>query len=81
MLLLLFTLAYPLEIEHQKTSSALFVVIVVMFAAVFLAPDLVREFTQRVAFNNIQFRLYGDFMLRALALFFIWRSSVMPRTM
>jgi hypothetical protein len=81
MLLLLFTLAYPLEIEHQKTSSALFVVMVVMFAAVFLAPDLVREFTQRVAFNNIQFRLYGDFMLRALALFFIWRSSVMPRTM
>jgi hypothetical protein len=80
MLLLLFSLAYPLEIEHQRTNSALFVVVVIMFAAVFLAPDLVREFTQRISFNNIQFRLYGDFVLRCLVLFFTWRSSITERT-
>jgi hypothetical protein len=80
MLLLLFSLAYPLEIEHQRINSALFVVVVIMFAAVFLAPDLVREFTQRVSFNNIQFRLYGDFVLRCLVLFFTWRSSITERT-
>jgi hypothetical protein len=80
MLLLLFSLAYPLAIDHQRTSSALFVVIVVMIAAVFLTPDLVREFTQRVSFNNIQFRLYGDFVLRCLVLFFTWRGSVVNRT-
>ena len=80
MLLLLFSLAYPLEIDHQRTNSALFVVVVVMFAAVFLAPDLVREFTKRTSFNNIQFRLYGDFVLRCLVLFFTWRGSIMERT-
>lgn len=79
MLLLLFTIAYPLAIDHQRISSALFVVIVVMITAVFLAPDLVREFTQRISFNNIQFRLYGDFALRCLVLFFTWRGSVMIR--
>ncbi|KAJ1466983.1 hypothetical protein T484DRAFT_3632196 [Baffinella frigidus] len=81
MLLLLFTLAYPLEIEqNNSTSSAIFVVVVIAFAAVFLAPDLVREFTDQVAFNSIQFRLYGDFMMRALVLFFVWRASVLERT-
>lgn len=80
MLLLLFTLAYPVEVEQQRTNSAVFVVIVIAFAGVFLAPDLVREFTHRVSFNSIQFRLYGDFMLRALVLFFVWRASVVERT-
>jgi hypothetical protein len=79
LLLLLFTVAYPLEVEHGRTSSALFIVLVIMFAAVFLIPDLVREFTQTVSFNNIQFRLYGDFVLRCLVLFFVWRSSVSER--
>jgi hypothetical protein len=79
MLLLLFSIAYPLEIDHKKTNSALFVVLVVLFGAVFLAPDLVREFTQRVSFNNIQFRLYGDFVMRCLVLFFVWRGSIMER--
>lgn len=79
LLLLLFTLAYPLEVEHGRISSALFVVLVIMFAAVFLVPDLVREFTDGFSFNNIQFRLYGDFVLRSLVLFFVWRSSVSER--
>ena len=76
MLVLLFTLAYPIEVENQKTNSAIFVVIVVAYAAVFLAPDLVREFTDRVSFNSIQFRLYGDFVVRAMTLFFVWRASI-----
>ncbi|KAJ1468584.1 hypothetical protein T484DRAFT_1854944 [Baffinella frigidus] len=81
MLLLLFTLAYPIEIEqNNNTKSAIFVVVVVAFAAVFLSPDLVREFTDIVSFNSIQFRLYGDFMMRALVLFFVWRASVVERT-
>jgi hypothetical protein len=79
MLVLLFTLAYPIEIEHQQTNGAVFVIIVIAFAAVFLAPDLVREFTDRVSFNSIQFRLYGDFGVRALVLFFVWRASVVER--
>ena len=79
MLVLLFTLAYPIEVEQQKTNSAIFVVIVVAYGAVFLAPDLVREFTDRVSFNSIQFRLYGDFIVRAMALFFVWRASVSER--
>jgi uncharacterized membrane protein len=78
-LVLLFTLAYPIEVEQQKTNSAIFVVIVVAYGAVFLAPDLVREFTDRVSFNSIQFRLYGDFIVRAMALFFVWRASVSER--
>ena len=80
MLLLLFTLAYPIEIEQQKTNGAVFVVVVIALAAVFLAPDLVREFTDRVSFNSIQFRLYGDFVMRALVLFFVWRASVVERS-
>ena len=76
MLVLLFTLAYPIEVENQKINSAIFVVIVVAYAAVFLAPDLVREFTNRVSFNSIQFRLYGDFVVRAMTLFFVWRASI-----
>ena len=79
MILLLFTLAYPIEVEHQKTNSAIFVVIVVAYGAVFLAPDLVREFTDRVSFNSIQFRLYGDCVVRAMTLFFVWRASVVER--
>jgi hypothetical protein len=80
MLLLLFTLAYPIEIEQQKTNSAIFVVIVVAFAAVFLAPDLVREFTDQVSFSSLNFRLYGDFIVRAMAVFFVWRASVSELT-
>jgi hypothetical protein len=80
MLLLLFSLAYPIEVEQQKTNSAIFVVIVVAYGAMFLAPDLVREFTDRVSFNSIQFRLYGDFVVRAMALFFVWRASAVDRT-
>jgi hypothetical protein len=76
MLLLLFTLAYPVEVEQQRTNSGIFVVVVVAFAGVFLAPDLVREFTDTVSFNSIQYRLYGDFIIRALVLFFVWRASV-----
>jgi hypothetical protein len=79
MLVLLFTLAYPVEIERQQTNGAVFVIVVIAFAAVFLAPDLVREFTDRVSFNSIQFRLYGDFVVRALVLFFVWRASVVER--
>ena len=59
MIVLLFSLAYPIEVDQQKTNSAIFVVVVVLYGAVFLAPDLVREFTQRMSFNSIQFRLYG----------------------
>jgi hypothetical protein len=80
MLLLLFTLAYPVEVEAQQTNSAVYVVVVVAFAGVFLAPDLVREFTDRVSFNSIQFRLYGDFVIRALVLFFVWRTSVVEHS-
>ena len=80
MLLLLFTLAYPIEIEQHKNNGAVFVVVVVAFAAVFLAPDLVCEFTDQVSFNSIQFRLYGDFIMRALVLFFVWRASVVERS-
>ena len=80
MLVLLFTLAYPIEVEQQKINSAIFVVIVVAYAAVFLAPDLVREFTDRISFNSINFRLYGDFVVRAMTLFFVWRASVAERS-
>jgi hypothetical protein len=79
MIVLLFSLAYPIEVEQQKTNSAIFVVVVVLYGAVFLAPDLVREFTQRMSFNSIQFRLYGDFVVRGMALFFVWRASVYER--
>lgn len=79
MLLLLITLAYPMEVGGQHTSSAIFIVIAVVFAAIFLAPDLVREFTDYVSFNSIQFRLYGDFLLRALTLWFVWRASTADR--
>ena len=79
MIVLLFSLAYPIEVEQQKTNSAIFVVVVVLYGAVFLAPDLAREFTQRMSFNSIQFRLYGDFVVRAMALFFVWRASVTQR--
>jgi hypothetical protein len=79
MIVLLFSLAYPIEVEQQKTNSAIFVVVVVLYGAVFLAPDLVREFTQRISFNSIQFRLYGDFVVRGMALFFVWRASTYER--
>ena len=80
MLVLLFTLAYPIEVEQQKINSAIFVVIVVAYGAVFLAPDLVREFTNRISFNSINFRLYGDFVVRAMTLFFVWRASAFDRS-
>jgi hypothetical protein len=80
MLLLLLTLSYPIEMGQQATNSAIFVVVVVAYSAVFLVPDLIREFTDMVSFNCIQFRLYGDFMVRALTLFFVWRASVVERT-
>jgi len=75
MLLLLLTLAYPVEVEDQKNNSAVFVVVVVTIAGVFLFPDLVREFTDNVAWNSIQFRLYGDLLLRCLTFFFVWQAS------
>ena len=75
MILLLLTLAYPISIESQQVNSAMFVVLVVVFGSIFLIPDLVREFTQSVSFNSIQFRLYGDFILRCLVLFWIYRAE------
>ena len=80
MLVLLFTLAYPIEVEQQKINSAIFVVIVVAYGAVFLAPDLVREFTSWISFNSINFRLYGDFIVRAMTLFFVWFASARDRS-
>ena len=79
MLLLLMTMSYPDSIGNKHNSSGIFVVVVVAFAAVFLAPDLVREFTERVSFNSIQFRLYGDFVLRVIVLFFVVRASTSDR--
>ena len=80
LLMLLFTLAYPIQIDEQKTQSAVYVIVVIAYASVFLVPDLVREFTQRMSFNAIQFRQYGDFVVRALTLFFVWRASVYERS-
>ena len=79
MLLLLMTLSYPDSIGNQNSNSAIFVVVVLAFAAVFLLPDLVRELTDRVSFNSIQFRLYGDFVLRVVVLFFVLRASASAR--
>ena len=75
MLLLLLTLAYPVEVEDQKHNSAIFVVVVVTISGVFLFPDLIREFTDNIAWNSIQFRLYGDLLLRCLTFFFVWQAS------
>ena len=75
MLLLLLTLAYPVEVEGQKHNSAIFVVVVVTISGVFLFPDLIREFTDNIAWNSIQFRLYGDLLLRCLTFFFVWQAS------
>jgi hypothetical protein len=80
MLLLLLTLAYPVAVESQQVNSAMFVVLVVVFGTIFLVPDLVREFTQSVSFNSIQFRLYGDFILRSLVLFWIYRAESSNRS-
>ena len=79
MLLLLMTMSYPDSIGDKHSNSAIFVVVVLAFSAVFLLPDLVREFTDRVSFNSIQFRLYGDFVLRVIVLFFVVRASTMVR--
>lgn len=78
-LMLLFTLAYPIQIDDQTTSRGVFVIVVVVYAAVFILPDLVREFTDRVSFNAIQFRQHGDLVVRALTLFFIWNASATER--
>jgi len=78
-LMLLFTLAYPIQIDDQTTSRGVFVIVVVVYASVFLLPDLVREFTDRVSFNAIQFRQHGDLVVRALTLFFIWNASATDR--
>jgi len=78
-LLLLMTLSYPDLTGNQDSNSAIFLVVIVASEAVFLLHDLVREITDRVAFNSIQFRLYGDFVLRVLVLFFVLRASMSDR--
>jgi hypothetical protein len=73
--LLLFTLAYPVEVGTGGMENAIFVVVSVIMGAVFLIPDLVREFTTLISFNNLQFRAYGDAVVRILVLFFVYRAS------
>jgi hypothetical protein len=73
--LLLFTLAYPVDVGTGGAENAIFVVVSVVMGAVFLVPDLVREFTTLISFNNLQFRAYGDAVVRILVLFFVYRAS------
>jgi hypothetical protein len=79
LLMLLFTLAYPLQVDVDTPNSPIFVIVVVAYACTFLLPDLAREFTSRASFNAIEFRQYGDFVVRALTLLYVWRASVSDR--
>ena len=76
LLLLLYTLAYPLTVEEDKPASPIFVIVVIVYTGIFLLPDLAREFTHMVSFSAIEFRQYGDFFVRALTLLYVWRASV-----
>ena len=73
--LLFLTLQYPVNVDKEDSKYTVFVLIVVSYGAMFLLPDLLREFTKSVAFQSTQFRHWGDLMLRCLVLFFVWRAS------
>lgn len=76
--LLLCTLAYPVDVAGGDEKNAIFLVVVTVFGAAFLVPDLLREFTSLVGFNNIQFRAFGDLIVRLATLCFILRMSTRP---
>lgn len=75
MFLLLFTMAYPVDVAGGDDKNAIFLVVVVIMGAAFLVPDLVREFTSIVGFNSIQYRAFGDVLVRTATLFFVLRAS------
>ena len=77
--LLFLTLQYPVNVDKEDSNYIVFVLIVVSYGAMFLLPDLFREFVKNVSFQSTQFRHYGDTMLRCLVLFFVWRASSMGR--
>jgi hypothetical protein len=72
---LLYSLSYPVDLDSSTSDNAIYILILVVYAAVFLLPDLMREFTHLVSFNLIQFRMYGDLLMRTLILMYIWRAS------
>jgi len=79
MLALLYTLAYPLTVDNDESTSPIFAIVVILYSGIFLLPDLAREFSSRVSFSAIEFRQYGDFLLRVLTLVYVWRASAADR--
>lgn len=80
LMLLLFVIPYPTMQNQHAMHSALFISFIIILAVAFLAPDLIREFTDIISFNSIQFRMYGDFVLRLVTLFFVWRGVAVAQT-
>jgi hypothetical protein len=68
---LLFTINYPTVVDNPNLAYGLFSILVLYLSASFIVPDLVREFSHMHTDMSLDVRIYGEVILRIIAVFYI----------
>lgn len=69
---LLITVNYPTIIDEPMLAYGLFAVMIIFLVFTFIIPDLVREFSHVYTMYALNFRRWGELMLRFVALVYIF---------